>query len=91
MTQGLKKYQSHKIVEAALIDEVDIPRNRVRCGDLWYAVPENFFARGIPNVGDAYFVCYDGGKYYSWSPKVVFEEGYTAMEAQNAPTPSSTS
>jgi len=49
-------------------------------------VPHDFFARGVPAPGD-YLVRYNagsdaaasvGGTYLSWSPKAVFEAGYTA-------------
>jgi hypothetical protein len=76
---NLPRYQSHKIVEAAPIIAYDrnAPTIFVRIDQaetVRIEVPSNFFARGIPDVGD-YFVRYEDG-YVSWSPKEAFEAGY---------------
>jgi hypothetical protein len=90
----MRKFRSHKIVEAAEISgyqAIDYARGSRPVGDkstvtvreadgsdFAVQVPENFFARGKPEIGD-YFVRYDDG-YVSWSPKKAFEGGYTAVE-----------
>jgi hypothetical protein len=76
-------WRSHKIVEAAPITsisrapdpcwvEVSVSMNTLR-----FDVPPNFFARGLPSMGD-YFVRYDDG-YVSWSPKKAFDDGYVQV------------
>ena len=77
----MKRYQSHKIVEAAPIiqhgDDFVVTRDdagnehRVHVG-------EAFFARGEPCNGD-YLVRYLPDGYLSWSPKDKFEDGYAAI------------
>jgi hypothetical protein len=79
----MKKYQSHKIVEADKI--VTWNESLVGAGGSviteggTFEVPDGFFARGMPAPGD-YLVRYGDG-YLSWSPKQVFEDGYTAVGA----------
>lgn len=79
---GLPRYRSHKIVRAAPIlrfgrdpGEVvlDVPG-----GEVTLLLPPGIFARARPVAGD-YIVIYEGG-YASWSPKIVFEGGYTVIE-----------
>ena len=79
----MRRYQSHKIVEAAKI--LGIQR---MTPDGNYAVaiddgegldvPPKVFARGEPEVGD-YMVRYSDG-YLSWSPAQAFEDGYILLE-----------
>lgn len=81
----MKKYQSHKIVEAAVIVGYDNAGTNkhtfgvwINPGHKWMEVPKDFFARGMPNMGD-YLVRYEEG-YLSWSPKAVFEAGYSEIK-----------
>jgi hypothetical protein len=75
----MRRYRSHKIVEADRIKDVDL-ENAAVLGELdVYEVPSDFFARGVPEPGD-YIVRYADG-YLSWSPAIAFEAGYTMMEA----------
>lgn len=73
----MPQYQSRRIVRAAPIDSV---RGNytvwVEVGGASYnvGVPEHFFARYQPVVGD-YYLVYDDG-YTSVCPKKSFEEGY---------------
>lgn len=83
----MKKYQSHKVVEAAKILEATLPPD----SDMWglrldgvedpVFVDEDWFqnrAKGAPVGG--YFVRYlDGDGYESWSPAEAFEAGYTEV------------
>jgi hypothetical protein len=80
----MRKWQSHKIVEADPITDI-INTMSVKAVVTMglglqaerHNVPDNFFARGTPQIND-YLVCYDDG-YLSWSPKKAFEEGYTVL------------
>lgn len=79
----LQRYQSHKIVEAGKIQglqhDPDVGHKiMLIVGGKQYDVPENFAARGWPEIGD-YFVRYSDG-YVSWSPAATFEAGYTLVE-----------
>ncbi|MBP2230813.1 hypothetical protein J2847_004122 [Azospirillum agricola] len=78
-------YQCHKRVQAAEIRQMDVANGTVRVywellpGGPEYmaptvAVPNGFFARSTPALGD-YLVIYDDG-YMSHSPKAAFEAGY---------------
>jgi hypothetical protein len=78
----LKKYRSHKLVEAGQIASVaaagsgyvlQVVNAEGKAESV--AVGMNFFARGVAKEGD-YYIRYPDG-YVSWSPKVAFEEGYT--------------
>lgn len=75
----MKKYRSHKVVEAAPIvmhtDDLVIVRNADGTEE-HVAVPDDFGARGGPSNGD-YLVRYQPDGYLSWSPKKAFEDGYT--------------
>ena len=80
----MKTYQSHKVVEAAQIlgysqelGEVTIYADNAD-GYERIAMPNDFFKRGTPKVGD-YLVRYQPDGYLSWSPKAVFEAGYTEL------------
>jgi hypothetical protein len=75
---GWTRYQSTKIVRAAPITYVNEPRedgsrliSTARSADVH---PAEFFARGLPEVGDMLVQYSDG--YISWSPRKAFEEGY---------------
>ncbi len=70
----MKKYRSHKIVEAGVIYD-RTANGQVKVDDEWIDVPENMFARGWPVFGADYLVRYEDG-YISWSPKKAFEDGY---------------
>ncbi|HUO22329.1 MAG TPA: hypothetical protein VMU59_07420 [Caulobacteraceae bacterium] len=79
--QQLPQYRSHKIVRAAPIKAFDVVKLTVdvelpEMGAM-LGVPDNFFARGAPSIGD-YLVVYDDS-YMSWSPKKAFEDGYSAL------------
>lgn len=75
----MRKYRCHKVVEAGVISEVVKEAFVIYTdnGDEACGVPANFFARGTPQVGD-YLVAYEDG-YLSWSPKAVFEAGYSPL------------
>jgi len=81
----LQKYKSHKTVLAGKIQGIRTEERIARpvvtalvVGGHEYLVPENFSARGTPEVGD-YLVRYEGG-YLSWSPAKAFEDGYMLIE-----------
>lgn len=83
----MRRWQSHKIVEAEICMGWSIPQKTVTIvGGEIISVPENFFARGTPQIGPTegdYLVRYSGGtedESLSWSPKKVFEEGYTLLD-----------
>ena len=82
----MRRWRSHKIVEAEVIDRVEINTSdrrtsggsiEVRDGET-VVVPRGFFARNKPLPGD-YLVRYGNG-YLSWSPHAAFEDGYTEVE-----------
>ena len=87
----MKKYQSHKVVEAAQISAASFKEDgsgRVvivgggETNDRTFDVPAGFKRPNTtpamsPDGGD-YLVRYEDG-YLSWSPKAVFEAGYTAL------------
>lgn len=81
----MRKYRSHKIVEAApiLLSHIVFGDKVGGSAGMNYVeiesservtVPPSFFSRGTPATGD-YLVRYEDG-YLSWSPKKAFEEGY---------------
>lgn len=73
----MKKYQCHKVVEAAQITAVEITgEHAARVGAGQYIFELTFGAKA-PVVGD-YVVRYADG-YVSWSPAQPFEEGYTPL------------
>ena len=79
----MKKYRSHKVVEAAKIRFVQpiSDREGARLGfdDLPdILVSPEYVAKHDPKVG-GYYVKYPDG-YESWSPAEAFEEGYTEVE-----------
>lgn len=82
----LQKWRSHKVVEAGQIVSLGAAhpngdtQHTLQVKDHYGApmgitVPGDFFARGMPAVGD-YLVVYEDG-YKSWSPAAAFEAGYT--------------
>lgn len=77
----MKRYVSHKIVEAGVIigisqgPDIDVAPWVDVEGFGRINVPRGFTARGTPEIGD-YLVKYEDG-YLSWSPKEAFEQGYT--------------
>jgi hypothetical protein len=76
----MKRYKCHKIVEAAPVHYVGPDFITVSTGENSFErvnVPPDFFARGGPALDD-YLVRYEDG-YLSWSPKAVFEAGYTLI------------
>jgi hypothetical protein len=82
----MKSYQCHKVVQAGEILGVDAERHNVffdNGGGVSMWTSADLFARGAPGVTD-YIVFYDGD-YVSWSPKAVFEAGYTYMAPAAAP------
>ena len=83
----MRRFQCHKIVEAAEIVGYDNEGSGkgqfgvwVEQTHEWVVVPAEFFARGVPSKGD-YLIRYLPDGYLSWSPKAVFEDGY-APEAE---------
>ncbi|MFL5063509.1 MAG: hypothetical protein ACJ8FU_08475 [Xanthobacteraceae bacterium] len=79
----LPQYRSHKIVRAAPINWIyKKPAVRVEIDGQLHVidVPQNFYARSVPGPGD-YLVVYSDG-YMSWSPKAVFEAGYTKLDGE---------
>lgn len=83
----MRKYRSHKVVEASEISAIDKGTERTH-GDVVnygittvsgenFEVPASFYARGMPK-GRSYLVRYEDG-YLSWSPAKAFEDGYTLV------------
>jgi hypothetical protein len=74
----VKRYQSHKIVEAGQVADLeDVPTGFIVHLADGEKVPcsRGVFWRGFPVKGD-YLVRYEDG-YISWSPRHVFEAGYS--------------
>jgi hypothetical protein len=78
----VKKYRSHKIVEAAKITDVIGPERQLYIqGDTVSPTADWWDRYRIANqnyVG-GYYVRYNDG-YDSWSPAGAFEEGYVEVE-----------
>jgi len=78
----MRRYRSHKVVEAGVIRELgsgrvlvsDSPHDHIDTTE-WIDVPADIFARGTPSIGVDYLVRYEDG-YVSWSPRAAFEAGY---------------
>lgn len=77
----LPRYQSHKVVEASRIVEVNqhatSPSLLLDVGVEWPVTPE-WVGKHEPQPG-GYLVVYADG-YESWSPAEAFEGGYTSIE-----------
>lgn len=84
----MKRYRSHKVVEAGPIRGwgssaepgtlvVDLDDGGSGGIGTKVIAPCSIFARGDPARGD-YLVRYDDG-YLSWSPKAAFEAGYSEI------------
>lgn len=79
----LKRYTSHKTVEAAQIIAIGnyaekdgaVVRPVTVEGGITFACPQDMFARYVPVPGDFYVVYRDG--YKSFSPRQAFLDGYT--------------
>jgi hypothetical protein len=83
---GMPRWQSHKIVMAAPIAAIDIDDQLITLdqpGAPVFAYRAELFARGLARLGD-YLVCY-ANDYVSWSPKAVFEDGYTPVMPDQVP------
>lgn len=84
----MKRYRSHKVVEAAKILTIAKLPNGDYAVDLEEAgkstLPANMITRYVPVPGD-YVVRYEDG-YQSVSPKKAFEDGYTSIEDEAAQT-----
>ncbi len=80
----MKKYKSHKIVEAAKIEKISGDYGTVHGATLHFVgggallVSRAYLNKHEPNVG-GYYVRYPDG-YASWSPADAFEAGYTEIE-----------
>lgn len=83
----MRRWQSHKIVEAGIITGLEWPtasgtpptHAQVDGGAL-VDLPPDIFSRGGPLIGSDYLVRYADG-YLSWSPKKAFEDGYIEVFA----------
>ena len=80
----MKKYRSHKVVEAAKIYFICCAKaapNHFLCfGELLIEVSPEYMKKHQPTIG-GYYVRYADG-YESFSPAEAFESGYTAVEEQ---------
>ena len=91
----MKKYQSHKIVEAAIIVEPNAGGHGTPEGSVIIftvkddnesdayniELPGDIVSRGSPSKGD-YLIKYNGGtekEYMAWCPKDIFESGNTEI------------
>lgn len=85
----MQRYKSHKIVEAGKITLIHTTTKSgvgvidfVEVGGQQIEVPQEWSARGVPEIGD-YLVRYNTGtsrEYLSWSPADVFEAGNSLIE-----------
>lgn len=82
----MKKYRSHKLVEAGKIkaieelgdDGLGTTETCLLLDDGWHvAVSDAYMAKHNPQIG-GYYVRYADG-YESWSPAKAFEEGYAEV------------
>lgn len=84
-TMELPKYQSHKVVRAAKITEIEDHESdgtgsrTMIFGDIGGSkfMTDEWFDRFKPEV-DGYYVVYEDG-YTSFSPAEAFESGYTRI------------
>lgn len=90
----LKKFQSHKVVEAAKIIDIRSPSDPTSNGVLkleghfGITVRASYFERHEPKVG-GYYVKYPDG-YESYSPAEPFESGYTPFDESRIDAPGDT-
>lgn len=82
----MRRWQSHKIVEAEPIKECSTHTIELWNGEKIEA-PANFYGRGQPIVRDeatsdmlVRYTNIDGGTYLSWSPRAEFDDGYTELK-----------
>jgi len=83
----MRKYQSHKVVEAGQITDFSFDGNKEGWsievdGNEWVKVTTEEYNRivGASNyTKGGYLVRYSDG-YISWSPAQPFEEGYTLLD-----------
>lgn len=84
---GMRRYKCHKVVHAGQIQGMIEPPPSLPGEPAFWAVKVNYeeimvpaavFARATPEIDD-YLVQYEDG-YLSWSPKGVFEDGYTLLD-----------
>lgn len=87
----MKRYRSHKFVEAAKIVRIDLAgvNSRLCFEDGKLVVTDEWLGRHTPKGGmpsdliGGYAVRYADG-YLSWFPEKAFEEGYTEMGSVQA-------
>ena len=82
----MKKYKSHKIVQAEKIVSIAIMREEKFSVDLYFdiggiEVTREWYKKHEPHSG-GYYVVYEDG-YASFSPADVFESGYTEITEAN--------
>ena len=82
----MKKYKSHKVVEAAKITDFFLKGSSLFLGlgsNEGFTVSDSAKVRfkDISREDMGYLVRYEGG-YISWSPTKAFEEGYTLLEEE---------
>lgn len=79
----LKAYQSHKIVRAMKITNMEETAHegmRLHGADgQSVVVDEAYMRKHAPGIG-GYYVVYEGDGYESWSPAEAFEGGYTSVQ-----------
>jgi len=78
----MRKWQSHKIVEAESITHIGPDYVNVSAhdgNDSWIGIkaPENFFFLGTPEIGD--YVIRLEDDYLMWLPKKLFEGDYSEV------------
>lgn len=82
----MKKYKSHKIVEAGKMTAMDAKSEQVLVdGGDWVQLDRRAFSRiaqaaheSVSALSPGYLVRYEDG-YLSWSPAEAFESGYTEL------------
>ena len=76
----MQKYRSHKIVEAAKIENIGLGTafSMLYLSSETRRMPNEWMEKHEPKIG-GYFVCYPDG-YESYSPAEAFEFGYTAVD-----------
>ena len=75
----MEKYKCHKMVETIEVGAIEARRVfELDNPDVFIDVPEDFFLRNNKCNLPGYIVRYEDG-YLSWSPKDVFEAGYSLI------------